>query len=211
MFHGHVVLAAEVVHSYLPSIVELHNYSAANSVTQKEYNWVTLNDKVFRKFGFRLSSADIEQIVRARPGVIERTLLNLEVKLEAAKRNGIGKSRGSSGGGSRGQRAPRQGMPGGANGRRNRADRNREQQPAGSKFNEPRRGGGATRVQAQPVQHRRMQQQEPQWNTNEVPPQAQMYPDNMQREVDQEILLEKEQEVQELRETIDVRTCCFSS
>ena len=66
-------------------------------------------------------------------------------------------------------------------------------------------------MQAQPVQQRRMQQQEPQWNTNEVPPQAQMYPDNMQREVDQEILLEKEQEVQELRETIDVRARCFSS
>ena len=118
---------------------------------------------------------------------------------------------GSSGGGSRGQRAPRQGITSGANGRRNRNGRNRQQEPAGSKFNEARRGGGATRVQAQPVQQRRMQQQEPQWNTNEVPPQAQMYPDNMQREVDQEILLEKEQEVQELRETIDVRARCFSS
>ena len=211
------VLAAEVVHSYLPGIVELHNYSAANSVTQKEYNWVTLNDKVFRKFGFRLSSADIEQIVRARPGVIERTLLNLEDKLEAAKRNGISKSRGPSAGGSRGQRGAQQGRVGSGKGRHNRNERNR-QQPAGSKFNEPRRGGGATRVQAQPVQQQQQQrrmQQEPQWNTNEVPPQAQIYPDNMQREVDQEILLEKEQEVQELRETIDVRACslflCLSS
>ena len=85
-----IVLAAEVVHSYLPRIVELHNYSAANSVTQKEYNWKTLNDKVFRRFGYQLSSDDIEQIVRARPGVIERTLLNMKTKLEGAKQSGGG-------------------------------------------------------------------------------------------------------------------------
>ena len=57
-------------------------------------------------------------------------------------------------------------------------------------------------MRGQPGQDQRLQ--EPQWNTNEAQPQAQMYPASMQREVDQEILLEKEQEVQELRETIDV-------
>lgn len=57
-------------------------------------------------------------------------------------------------------------------------------------------------MRGQPGQDQRLQ--EPQWNTNEAQPQAQMYPASMQREVDQEILLEKEQEVQELRETIDI-------
>jgi len=37
------VLLAEVVHHYFPKYVELHNYSAANSVRQKLYNWSTLN------------------------------------------------------------------------------------------------------------------------------------------------------------------------
>ena len=41
------VLVAEVVHHYFPKLVELHNYSAANSVRQKLYNWATLN----REFG----------------------------------------------------------------------------------------------------------------------------------------------------------------
>ena len=191
------------MHSYLPTIVELHNYSAANSVTQKEYNWATLNDKVFRKFGFRLSKDDIGQIVRARPGAIERVLLNLEVKLEAAKRNGIGKSRGSSGTGRRSQRGSSKGQAG-RGGRRNLGGRNQQQQQqqsSASKFNE-RRTHGAPRMQVQPVQQQRRTQQEPQWNTNNIPPQTQMHPDNMQREVDQEILLEKEQEVQELRKQL---------
>jgi len=37
------VLLAEVVHHYFPKYVELHNYSSANSVRQKLYNWSTLN------------------------------------------------------------------------------------------------------------------------------------------------------------------------
>jgi hypothetical protein len=37
------VLLAEVVHHYFPKYVELHNYSAANSIRQKLYNWSTLN------------------------------------------------------------------------------------------------------------------------------------------------------------------------
>lgn len=37
------VLMAEVVAHYFPKYVELHNYSAANSLRQKLYNWSTLN------------------------------------------------------------------------------------------------------------------------------------------------------------------------
>jgi hypothetical protein len=37
------VLMAEVVHHYFPKLVELHNYSSANSHKQKMYNWATLN------------------------------------------------------------------------------------------------------------------------------------------------------------------------
>lgn len=34
---------AEIVKNYIPHLVELHNYSAAHSVSQKTYNWNTLN------------------------------------------------------------------------------------------------------------------------------------------------------------------------
>jgi len=37
------VLAAELANHFFPKLVELHNYSAANSVSQKMYNWNTLN------------------------------------------------------------------------------------------------------------------------------------------------------------------------
>ena len=37
------VLVAEIVKSYYPKIVDLHNYSAANGMAQKVYNWETLN------------------------------------------------------------------------------------------------------------------------------------------------------------------------
>lgn len=37
------VMTAEIVHHYFPKAVELHNYSAANGVRQKLYNWATLN------------------------------------------------------------------------------------------------------------------------------------------------------------------------
>lgn len=39
------VLAAELVAHYFPKLVELHNYSSANSLRQKLYNWATLNRK----------------------------------------------------------------------------------------------------------------------------------------------------------------------
>lgn len=48
-------LTAEVVKHYIPKLVELHNYSAAHSVSQKMYNWNTLNIKVFKKIGIQVS------------------------------------------------------------------------------------------------------------------------------------------------------------
>ena len=54
------VLLAEVVAHYHPSLVELHNYSNANSLTQKMYNWDTLNFKVLKKLGIQLHRQDLE-------------------------------------------------------------------------------------------------------------------------------------------------------
>lgn len=37
----------QVVAHYFPKLVELHNYTSANAVSQKIYNWKTLNEKVW--------------------------------------------------------------------------------------------------------------------------------------------------------------------
>ena len=37
------VLVAEIVYHFIPKLVEIHNYSAANSSQKKLYNWDTLN------------------------------------------------------------------------------------------------------------------------------------------------------------------------
>ena len=39
------VMAAEVVHHFIPRLVELHNYSPANATQQKMANWKTLNSE----------------------------------------------------------------------------------------------------------------------------------------------------------------------
>ncbi|XP_024524555.1 sperm flagellar protein 1-like, partial [Selaginella moellendorffii] len=65
------VLAAEVVSYYCPRLVDIHNYSAANSLAQKMYNWSTLNERVFKHFNLQLSKEDISAVAGAQPLVIE--------------------------------------------------------------------------------------------------------------------------------------------
>ncbi|KAL4470235.1 hypothetical protein ABPG74_011846 [Tetrahymena malaccensis] len=77
------VLMAEVVAHCIPRLVELHNYSAANSVKQKYYNWETLNKKVFSKLGLLVSKTDITNIVECKPEVIERVLKLVKNHIEA--------------------------------------------------------------------------------------------------------------------------------
>ena len=75
------MLVAEIVKHFLPHLVELHNYSAAHSVSQKTYNWNTLNQKLFKKVGFTLCKKDIEDAVNCVPDTIERILHVLQVSL----------------------------------------------------------------------------------------------------------------------------------
>ncbi|CAM9819435.1 unnamed protein product [Chrysoparadoxa australica] len=75
------VLLAEVVATYFPRLVDLHNYGAANSIAQKKYNWNTLDEKVLRRIGLHVTQADIEAAVHCRPGVIERILYQLQEKM----------------------------------------------------------------------------------------------------------------------------------
>lgn len=75
------VLLAEVVAVYFPTLVELHNYGTANSVKQKMYNFETLNTRVLKKIGYNIPSSSIEDIVNCRPGAIESVLNALQLKM----------------------------------------------------------------------------------------------------------------------------------
>jgi hypothetical protein len=75
------VLLAEVVHAYFPHLVELHNYSQANSIKQKMYNLETLNQRTFRKLGYVISRDVIEGVANCRPGTIESVLNGLQLKM----------------------------------------------------------------------------------------------------------------------------------
>ncbi|EFJ07879.1 hypothetical protein SELMODRAFT_429462 [Selaginella moellendorffii] len=75
------VLAAEVVAHYCPRLVDIHNYSAANSLAQKIYNWNTLNNKGFRRLNFSLTKEDVEAVANAENQMIERILKLLKYKI----------------------------------------------------------------------------------------------------------------------------------
>lgn len=60
------VLLAEVLFHHHPTLVELHNYTSANSSTQKMFNWNTLNFKVLKKFGIQLNQKDMEDCCNVR-------------------------------------------------------------------------------------------------------------------------------------------------
>lgn len=81
------VLVAEVMKHFLPRIIDLHNYSSANSVDKKNYNWNHLNDKVFRRIGFKLAKNDITDVVNCVPDAIERVLRLINIKIGDAVEN----------------------------------------------------------------------------------------------------------------------------
>ena len=56
--------------------------SGAHGVTQKQYNWTTLNQRVFKKLDFVLAKSEIEAVVNCDPGAVERVLKLVKVKLE---------------------------------------------------------------------------------------------------------------------------------
>lgn len=61
----------------MPKLIDLHNYSPANSTAQKLYNWNTLENKVFRRLGMKVAEEVIHAIVALKPGYIEYLLYEL--------------------------------------------------------------------------------------------------------------------------------------
>ena len=75
------VLLAEVIAAYIPNLVELHNYPAASSLKQKIYNYETLNNRVLKKLGYNISRQLIEDIVNCKTGAIEIVLNTIQYKI----------------------------------------------------------------------------------------------------------------------------------
>jgi len=156
------VMLAEVVAVYFPAMVELHNYSPANSVQQKVYNFDTLNARVLKKLGFQITRTTIEDIVNCRPGAIENVLNSLQYKMAQYReksKSGIKNVKRNSGGGSVGK-SPR---------------------PSSEMSN---RGQYAESSSSQNDNNRQHMSQA--------------------AAVDEEILMEKEQQIRECKETIEI-------
>ncbi|KAJ1551689.1 Sperm flagellar protein 1 [Nowakowskiella sp. JEL0078] len=77
------VAVAEIVRYLIPKLVEMHNYSPANAIAQKMYNWNTLRERVFKKLGFNVDDELIRSIVQTKPGYIEILLNELRKHIDS--------------------------------------------------------------------------------------------------------------------------------
>ena len=71
------VLLAEMIKYHYPRLVDLHNYPSASSTKAKLVNWETLNKKVLKKLGVKITKAEINEIINSRPLAIENLLKRL--------------------------------------------------------------------------------------------------------------------------------------
>ncbi|CAF1326978.1 unnamed protein product [Rotaria sordida] len=76
------ILIAEIIRYYLPDLIEMHNYTPANSLQQKKANWGILNKKVLSNFGLDLPDVIINGLSNGKPGLIEVLLFNLRLKID---------------------------------------------------------------------------------------------------------------------------------
>lgn len=76
------VMVAETLQHFLPKLVDMHNYSPANSTAQKLNNWGVLQRRVFSKLKFAVPEPVVRSICNCKPGVVELVLLQLKEKVE---------------------------------------------------------------------------------------------------------------------------------
>lgn len=169
------VMLAEVIAAYFPHLVEIHNYPAANNIKQKIYNHETLNSRVLKKLGYALSREMIDDIVNAKPGVIEVVLNKLQIKMAKYREKKLN------------------------------GNDNQSQSPPPQSLNKPNR------------KPENIPYQQPQHNLNKQFNQQQHPTSNninnihhrnknadIGASVDEEILIEKEQQIRELQETVEI-------
>jgi hypothetical protein len=190
---------------FYPKLVEIHNYSAANSFSQKMYNWNTLCTKVLKRLGVTLDPADIDRTCKVVPGAIENILRIVRKKVEHDRAKQVNQSalapppRSAAAGvqSSNRQNIPstapssNQGIKGltprFANQSRAATANSPSRAPNHSIFASGDGDGSPGKYQAFAQANR--------FDQNDAA---------MQREVDTEILVEKEQALQELRETNEI-------
>ena len=68
------VLLAEMIKFHYPKLVDLHNYPNASSTKAKLVNWETLNKKVLKKLGVKITKNEINDIINSKPNAIENLL-----------------------------------------------------------------------------------------------------------------------------------------
>jgi hypothetical protein len=71
-------LYAEILKTYFPKFVELHNFIPTLKKTQKEINWSTVNSKVLKKIGLFINKTQVERIINLEKGYVERHLYCLK-------------------------------------------------------------------------------------------------------------------------------------
>nr|CAI5846720.1 unnamed protein product [Callosobruchus analis] len=79
---------AEILKFHYPKLVDLHNYSPKNSLSQKIVNWELLNKKVLTKLKINLGPQEIENLAKGTPGAIERLLNSIKSKVDIRRDSG---------------------------------------------------------------------------------------------------------------------------
>lgn len=79
------LLLAEILKFEFPKLVDIHNYTACNSIRGKMRNWSTLNRKVLKKLNIHLRDEEIEKLARAETNFIEEVLFNVYNKVNVLK------------------------------------------------------------------------------------------------------------------------------
>ena len=67
-------LLAEIIKYYLPKMIDINNYPSSSNTNQKNYNWITLNNKVLKKINVKLSKNEIDDIISCKNLAIEHLL-----------------------------------------------------------------------------------------------------------------------------------------
>lgn len=172
-------LLAEVVAHYFPHMVELHNYSQANSLQQKVYNLTTLNNRVLRRLGYQMTEAEMDDVSRAVPGAIEKVLHTLQLKIARYREQQQLKRANKLSPQPQKPASHNRGHSGSSNGSAGPGGHDSKSRRASDSGAVGAGAGGVGGGRGMPAQHHHLN-------------------------VDEEILLEKEATIRELQETVDI-------
>ncbi|XP_013104402.2 sperm flagellar protein 1 [Stomoxys calcitrans] len=81
---------ANLLKKMYPKLIDLHNYSSANSTQLKLNNWETLNFKALGKLGLSQNKNMLNKLAKGTPGFIESLLRELMVLERLEKQSKVG-------------------------------------------------------------------------------------------------------------------------